>query len=241
LSVYMLENWGHTVVLADNGLEALNILETDNFDLILMDVQMPVLNGLEATIRIRKKESNTGKHIPIVALTAYAMKGDREACLKAGMDDYLSKPIKAKELFNIIENISDTIQDTTPIPVEQTDHQDTVVDLDKSLTRLADDQTLLMDVIEMFLESCSEQINSLENAIVNGEAGEVEHIAHTFKGAVSNLEAISSVKHALNLETMGREGDLSRAAEEFTLLKIELNKLIRYLKDYQNKVASSSE
>ncbi len=99
---YMLEKNGHQVTSAHNGQEALEALEKSLFDVILMDVQMPKMDGFEATAAIRKREAESGSYIPIVALTAHAMKGDRERCLEAGMDDYVSKPIKPEELFATI-------------------------------------------------------------------------------------------------------------------------------------------
>ncbi len=106
LAVKILEKRRHRVVIAQNGRKVLDVLKTDHFDLILMDVQMPEMDGYEATGVIREKEKETGGHIPIIALTAHAMKGDREKCINAGMDDYLSKPIKADELFAVIENLA---------------------------------------------------------------------------------------------------------------------------------------
>ena len=103
LGLRVLENRGHTVTIANNGLEALAILEKESFDLVLMDVQMPEMDGFEATQAIRQKEKETGHHIPILALTAHAMKGDMEKCMEKGMDGYVSKPIKAEELFEVIE------------------------------------------------------------------------------------------------------------------------------------------
>jgi len=105
LAVLMLQKRGHSVVIADNGGKALEALEKETFDLILMDLQMPEMGGLEATERIREKEKRTGTHIPIIALTAHAMKGDKERCLEAGMEGYLSKPLKMEELYETIENI----------------------------------------------------------------------------------------------------------------------------------------
>ena len=107
LAVRVLEKSGHSTAVADNGQEALKALEREAFDVVLMDVQMPVLNGLEATAQIRQKEKGTGKHLPILAMTAHAMKGDRERCLEGGMDGYVSKPIQTEELFLAIAAISD--------------------------------------------------------------------------------------------------------------------------------------
>jgi CheY-like chemotaxis protein len=108
VAVTLLTSWGHTVVVANNGEEALAAWATDSFDLVLMDVQMPKMDGLEATATIRTKEKETGNHIPIIAITAHVMKGDRQRCLEAGMDNYIPKPIDPKKLFEFIEQIIQT-------------------------------------------------------------------------------------------------------------------------------------
>jgi len=104
LASRLLEKRGHSVVVAGNGLEALEALEKESFDLVFMDVQMPVMDGFEATAAIRKKESTTGIRVPVVALTAHAMKGDREKCLAGGMDGYLTKPIRPQELDEVLQS-----------------------------------------------------------------------------------------------------------------------------------------
>jgi two-component system sensor histidine kinase/response regulator len=103
VAVRLLEREGHTVVVAGNGREALRVLETQVFDMILMDVQMPEMDGLETTAIIRATEKGAGKHIPIVAMTAHAMTGDRERCVAAGMDDYMSKPVNVRALIALLE------------------------------------------------------------------------------------------------------------------------------------------
>jgi two-component system sensor histidine kinase/response regulator len=105
LATRLLEKRGHTVVLAENGVAALAALDAQSFDLILMDIQMPEMDGIEATTAIREREKTSGKHIPIVAMTANAMQGDRERCLKAGMDAYVSKPLQIKEFFATIDGL----------------------------------------------------------------------------------------------------------------------------------------
>jgi CheY-like chemotaxis protein len=114
LAVRMLRRQGHSVEIANNGQEAVEAFDSKPFDLILMDVQMPGMSGLEAAAAIRERESRTGCRIPIIAMTAYAMKGDRERCLEAGMDDYVSKPVRAEELFRAIESaiICDAAKET---------------------------------------------------------------------------------------------------------------------------------
>jgi len=105
LAARLLGKQGHSVAVAHNGREALERIEAQPFDLVLMDVQMPELDGLEATAAIREREKTTGGHIPIVAMTAHAMRGDQERCLAAGMDGYVSKPINVKELFSVVESV----------------------------------------------------------------------------------------------------------------------------------------
>src|SRR5205085_10873973 len=105
VAVHLLRKQGHSVVVVANGSEAIEAFERADFDLILMDVQMPVVNGYEATRSIRDRERGTSGHIPIVALTAHAMKGDRENCLDAGMDDYLTKPIHQDELKAMLDRV----------------------------------------------------------------------------------------------------------------------------------------
>ena len=105
LAVGLLQKHGHTVVVANNGREAVAWMDAGDFDVVLMDVEMPEMDGLEATAVIREKEKGTGSHVPIVAMTAHAMKGDRERCLAAGMDDYISKPIRAQQLFDTLASV----------------------------------------------------------------------------------------------------------------------------------------
>lgn len=105
----LLENQGYSVTVAADGQAALSALEQDSFDIVLMDVQMPTMDGFEATAKIRERERASGRHVPIVAMTAHALKGDEEKCLAAGMDAYISKPIRREELYSIIE---ETLQPT---------------------------------------------------------------------------------------------------------------------------------
>ena len=106
VAVRILEKEGHEVVVANNGREVLDMMKNQSFDIILMDVQMPEMDGIETTAAIREEEKKTKKHIPIVAMTALAVKGDREQCLEAGMDDYVAKPIKPDHLFKVIERLA---------------------------------------------------------------------------------------------------------------------------------------
>src|SRR5262249_49669619 len=117
LATRMLEKQGHTVAVANNGRVALQMLDQQPFDLVLMDVQMPEMGGFEATAAIRAKEPPGGRHLPIIAMTAHAMRGDRERCLEAGMDGYVSKPIRAQDLFDAIEHAAfDSSESRAPAP-----------------------------------------------------------------------------------------------------------------------------
>ena len=107
LAVGLLEKYGHAVAVVETGTQALDRVQSEAFDVILMDVEMPVMDGIEATIAIRELERRTGGHIPIIAMTAHAMKGDRERCIEAGMDDYVAKPIRVKELFRALQSTVD--------------------------------------------------------------------------------------------------------------------------------------
>jgi CheY-like chemotaxis protein len=107
----VLEKQGHHVTVAPNGHEALAALDRESFDAVLMDVQMPEMDGFETTAAIRARERDTGRHLPIIAMTAHAMQGDRERCLAAGMDSYISKPIKARELIELLEKFSAAAQE----------------------------------------------------------------------------------------------------------------------------------
>ncbi|MGH9455415.1 MAG: response regulator, partial [Terriglobia bacterium] len=123
LAVRLIEKRGHTVVVAENGREALAALEKQTFDLVLMDVQMPEMDGFEATAAIRKLDDLRGTHLPVIAMTAHAMKGDRERCLAAGMDGYITKPVKASELIQVIEDhagqlVAAAAGDGSPQPAE---------------------------------------------------------------------------------------------------------------------------
>ncbi|UCG80019.1 MAG: response regulator, partial [Desulfobacterales bacterium] len=179
----ILKKRGHRVAIASNGREALEALDKESFDLVLMDVQMPEMDGFEATERIRGREKGNGEHIPIVAMTAHAMKGDRERCLAAGMDSYISKPIRAEDLFSVIEKLtngsgdkkeqhSSALQDDTPLAVD-------ILDLSKAMSVVAGDRELFEQVANLFLEDAADKIAKLREGVVKGDASAVQQTAHT--------------------------------------------------------------
>jgi CheY-like chemotaxis protein len=201
LALTLLRKQGHAVTVAGNGLEVLAALEREPFDVVLMDVQMPELDGLEAAARIRRAEAGTGRRVPIVAMTAMAMKGDRERCLAAGMDHYVSKPLNAAELYDALASLRLDPARRAPPRLNRRE----------VLARVAGDVELLRTLVEMFVESCPEQVEALRQAIARGDAAATRRLAHTLKGALANFGVTDAVAEAFELERMAAEGDLARA------------------------------
>jgi two-component system, sensor histidine kinase and response regulator len=227
LAARLLQKRGHRVTVVGTGREVLAHLENGSYDLVLMDVQMPDMDGFETTAAIRAKEKETGGHLPIVAMTAYAMKGDRERCLAAGMDRYVSKPIRAQELFETIERVA------VPIALEQEPSAPTeVLDLSAALSRVGDDRELLGELASLFLEEAPRLTQDIAAAIAANDARALRAAAHSLKGAVDNFAAKGAFAAAWRLETMGRNGNLFGAAETFAELETELRQLEPVLAAY---------
>lgn len=186
LTALLLEKRGHQVTVASNGNHAVAAVERGEFDVVLMDVQMPELNGLEATKVIRMKERGTGQHLHIIAMTAHAMKGDRDACITAGMDGYLSKPIRASDLFEAIERLL-IEKDQTPVVRPAPGPGGPVFDEAAILARLDGDQQLLSELITTFLDECPGLMAAVRRATAQNNAAQVAQTAHALKGAICNL------------------------------------------------------
>jgi two-component system sensor histidine kinase/response regulator len=162
----LLEKHGYTVVVAENGREALEALERETADLVLMAVQMPEMDGLEATAAIRERERKTGSHVPIIALTAHAMKGDREKCLAAGADDYLAKPIRTTELFEAVDRLRNakTNAPSGATPIANTPAAN-AFDIDAALKHVEGDRDLLDEIVRIFSDQCPRTISEVQNAL----------------------------------------------------------------------------
>ena len=229
LATHLLEKQGHSVVMTTNGQEALAAVEkarqlTGGFDLALMDVQMPEMDGLEATALIRENEKETGRHLPIIAMTARAMKGDRERCLAAGMDGYVSKPIHPEELFAAVEALIPASTDfSTGMTTRR--HSEDSFDSSAALARVQGDTALLGEMAELFLKNCPKLLAEIRQAIERQDTRALERAAHTLKGSVGNFAARAAYEAALRLETMARQGDLSQAESAFRALEQELERL----------------
>ncbi len=221
--VRMLEKMGHQIEIAHNGQQAVKILGSGTFDLVFMDVQMPVMDGLSATRSIRDRESSTGGRIPIIAMTAHAMKGDRERCLEAGMDGYLSKPINSRSIEQMLERFfgSQDVQ-LPPSQVPAVEILSVAWSYERALQKLDGDRELLDELISIFLEECPKHLSNLQNAIERQEAGTIERIAHTLKGEVGYLGLSDSFERAKLLEEFGRENKVDQAAELFGAFQAEL-------------------
>ena len=246
----LLQKKGHTVSVAENGREALLRLANERFDLVLMDVQMPEMDGLEATATIRQQEKATGRHLPIIAMTAHAMAGDRERCLEAGMDGYVSKPIQPQMLFDTIASViaksaaeSAAHRDlnahvtvpavnndrrnehTSGLSVPAKPRHNDVFNHGEMLNRLGDDLELVTELIELFLEESPKLLVDVQIAVQRRDAKAIERTAHRLKGSAGNFGMNATVKTAMRLEVLGRTGDLSDADATCQALCDELRQL----------------
>ena len=241
LAERLVRRWGHSMVIVSNGREALDILEREQFDLILMDVQMPEMSGLEATVAIREKEKGAASRIPIIALTAFAMKDDRDRCLEAGMDEYVTKPIEQAALLEAIVKLTGiSSRLNSPDPAASAEPSGVAAfDLDAALEYLGGDADLLREIVGMFQPQCDKCMAKLREAVSKGDASGIEFAAHALKGAASNLFAQGSVEAALKLEELGRSGSTDGASEMLAVLESEVSRLQLALRDIDTEYVKS--
>jgi len=214
----LLAKLGHTPVIANNGREAIDLLQQESFDLVLMDIQMPEMDGILATKSIREREKSTHGHIPIIAMTAHAMKGDRARCIAAGMDGYVTKPINLEEVTAAIltalhitpEGDNDTSLDKRN--GKMLERSEVLWDMSRTLEQLGGDETLLQEVMEIFLDQAPKHLAALRLAVAQGQAETVETTAHTLKGELGYLGIPEISQRASEIEEIGRSKDVSRAA-----------------------------
>jgi PAS domain S-box-containing protein len=224
LAVHLLKKPGHTVATAINGKEAIAALDREHFDLVLMDIQMPEMNGFEATALIREKEKGTSSRIPIIALTAHAMKGDRERCMAAGMDGYVSKPIRPEDLFSAIEVAIEAASGTVRAAVEVTPKR-VECDYLALLAQVDGDRGLLRDIVSLFIEDYPRVLSEVRDAIARTDGQKLEREAHRLRGSIGNFHAKPAVQSALRLEKMGRSGDMVGAVDALAELEADLDAL----------------
>jgi two-component system, sensor histidine kinase and response regulator len=198
----VLQKMGHTPVLAQNGKEALALASAEKFDLVFMDVQIPEMDGLTATAAIRESEKASGAHLPIFAMTAHAMKGDRDRCLQAGMDGYITKPVRfsdIEETLSGLESLPTTVAKPKPKPAGEAASWNKA----EALGRIGGDEELLDELCQIFLEESPKLLEKLRQAVASGDSDGVMRAAHSLKGESSYLGAGGTSQAARQLEEMG--------------------------------------
>ncbi len=226
LAVVLLERWGHRVTLAINGLEAVEAMKTGDFDLVLMDVQMPEMDGLEATAKIRELEQGTGKHTPIIAMTAHTMTGDREKCLSAGMDSYLPKPVRRNELYQTISNICSA---NGGAPAQS------LINWNEALQVVDGETEILKAIVVAATEEVSELIKSLGAAIKNQDGKQVGHSAHSILGTLRVFRNEEAIKLVDEIQLRGREDQLAGISPLYEDLCTIMYQVLAELAEFQNQ------
>ncbi|MBL8480887.1 MAG: response regulator [Rhodocyclaceae bacterium] len=223
LAQSLLDKWGHHTTLAANGLEALEAWRAGQFDVVLMDMQMPVMSGIESSIAIRDEEAHGGRpRLPIIAMTANAMESDRQACLAAGMDDYLSKPINAAELKARLDRLGAA---KSGIAISNFDYA-------QALASQVDAEILEV-IADAFLDAYPADIEQLRNAVATRNREVVMRSAHTLKGILGQFEAAPAVAIARDIEARARAGEIDLTFE-VDRLEGEIERLAGSLEPYRN-------
>jgi CheY-like chemotaxis protein len=245
LAVALLEREGHTVVVANDGRQATAALQKRNFDLVLMDVEMPEMDGFEATTAIRAMERQTGGHIPIIAMTAHAMKGDRQRCLAAGMDAYISKPIRIQDVLDTIAAMvgsghkpAASSEESAP---PSSPPQEERSSWPAAGSALPDDRPLLKIVIETYLQESPRMMEAIRQAVADADQAALRLAAHTLKGSIRFFGASPAFQTARRLERMGREGNLEAAPQALAALEREVEELIPLLENYLRQATASDD
>jgi len=228
LASRLLEKRNHIITIVRNGKEALAALEKDQFDLVLMDIQMPEMDGFEATRILREHEKTNGGHQPVVAMTALAMIGDKERCIEAGMDGYISKPIRPQDLDAVLD-IYVALINAAPAQDESAPAANNSIDVPQLLDRLDGDRALLAELVALFRADFPGNLSSVQQAIDRKDANGLCGAAHSLKGALANLSAVEASALAAELESIGKSLDLTRAQATLDHLALEINNGMRAL------------
>ena len=237
LAVTLLQKRGHSVTVANDGVEACDRLERERFDVILMDVHMPNMGGFEATAMIRAREDASGeRRTPIIALTALAMSGDRERCLAAGMDGYITKPISVADLMNQLAALFPSGAPEFPAsatPVRSIP----AFDLAQLRRNVDQDDEMLQDIVAAFLRDHANQLHLLRQALGSGDVEVATRTAHTLKGLLLTLAAQDAADAALAIERTLQTGDLALATSQLPDLNTRLTRLLPELQSLVSKAA----
>ena len=246
VAVELLQQRDHEVTVATNGHEVLAALDGSTFDLVLMDVQMPEMDGFEATAAIRTREGDSGDHMPIVAMTAHAMKGDRERCLEAGMDEYIPKPIRARQLYEVIDLVTgsnpgvppspsasasaEAVRDAAPEP-PRLSLVDEPLRWEGAIEAVGGSEDTLRELVKLFFEECPSLMAQMRQATADGDAETLRRAAHTLKGSTRLFTADPAAEAASKVEMMGREAQLEEVADAIDALQTEVDRLVAYMRE----------
>ena len=228
LAARVLEKKGHAVLVVDNGKQALEALEKGSYDLVLMDLQMPEMGGMEATACIRLREHETGGHLPIIALTAHAMKGDRERCLAHGFDGYVPKPIRTDDLLKAIDALIPPRVKSEPEPITVSPPEEApeeTLDNDLAMASVGGDRELLREIATLFLDDWERLVGEIEDAVASRNATRLRQSAHRLKGSIGHFGAPAVMAQARRLEHMGQTGDLKESEGALESLLRELSRV----------------
>jgi two-component system, sensor histidine kinase and response regulator len=227
LALGVLQHAGQKIVIANNGKEAVQLSAEIDFDLILMDIQMPEMDGHEATKHIRQRERITNKHVPIIAMTAHALTGDRERCLRCGMDDYLSKPVRPRQLLEKIAAVTGKVLLTTTVEEQHNSAstENPSIDWEHALENTGGDVDLLCELLDTYFQERPKLEQDIERAIATNDFELLHRTAHTLKGALRLFGAKQQQEIAFELEKMGSKQEITSATETFQRLVKELSSL----------------
>jgi CheY-like chemotaxis protein len=239
VAVHLIERRGHSVIVAENGKQAIEALERHKFDLVLMDVQMPEMGGLEATKIIREKEKASGQHLPIIAMTAHAMQGDREKCIEAGMDGYLGKPIDPKTFLQTVEGIAESNIASEPVESEESKSARTALDREALLARFSGNRKLLRNIVRTFGEDCPRMMNRVRNALTTRDAVALADAAHALKGSIGNFGPSVALDTTREIEKLARQGKLNGAWEMYATLEDQIALLLPDLQTIGSQKSNS--
>jgi PAS domain S-box-containing protein len=226
VAVHLIERRGHSVIVAENGREAVEAIERHKFDLVLMDVQMPEMGGLEATRVIREKEKGSGHHLPIIAMTAHAMQGDREQCIESGMDGYLAKPIDPKTFLQTVEGISARSVGSESAENEETAGLAGALDGKALLARFSGNRKLLRNIVKTFREDCPRMMGRIRAALTARDAVALADGAHALKGSIGNFGDSAALETTREMEKAARQGKLDGTWELYATLEDQIASLL---------------
>ena len=234
LATRLIEKLGHFVQVVSDGQLALNLLLEQTFDVVLMDLRMPVMDGLDAVRELRRRELTIGQHLPVIGISANTMDHDREQCVAVGMDEFVGKPLREAELAAALSRVFRKSREACPVTIVGDDQEAKLTDscnLAVASTRLAGDESFLQQLIQLFLETVPQQIESLSAAMIPLNRNVISDAAHSIKGTIRYFAADPAYNAALQLEIISRSGATTDVHQSYDRL---MNEIQRLRTDLQN-------